>query len=77
MAVMTAQNDQMLTIDQAARVLNVTARTLQRLAHRGEVPGAKVGGEWRFPPDIAERMIERTGARPDVATTPAVATVGA
>lgn len=56
---MTATIRPMLDIHEAATALGITWRTLQRLARRGEVPGAKVGGEWRFPHDIAERMIDR------------------
>lgn len=40
-------NDTM-TLDQLARYLRRDAREVSRLVHRGEVPGRKVGGEWRF-----------------------------
>lgn len=59
---MTAAIRPMLTIDEAATALGITARTLQRLAKRGVVPGAKIGGEWRFPANVAEVAIRQTQA---------------
>jgi PTS system nitrogen regulatory IIA component len=40
-------NDTM-TIDQLARYLRRDAREVTKLVNRGQVPGRKVGGEWRF-----------------------------
>ena len=37
-----------LTIDEAADLLRVDAGVVQELADTGQVPGRKVGGEWRF-----------------------------
>ena len=37
-----------LTTAQLARLLQVDARTVRRLATAGELPGRKVGREWRF-----------------------------
>lgn len=50
----------MLTIDQAAALLNVREVVLRRLARNGKVPCLKVGGEWRFPADIVEQLIARS-----------------
>lgn len=52
-----------LTIEQAAAILAVSEETLRRLARNGAVPCLKVGGEWRFPADIAERMMRESGER--------------
>jgi len=37
-----------LTIDQVAELLNVSAKTIRRLVRRSELPGFKVGGQWRI-----------------------------
>jgi excisionase family DNA binding protein len=38
----------LLTIPEAAELLQVSTRTLQRLIHRKELPALKVGGQWRI-----------------------------
>lgn len=67
----------MLNIDEAAVALGITARTLQRLARRGAVPGAKVGGEWRFPANVADVMVERESRAAAQRAAPEFATVTA
>ena len=37
-----------LTLQQAAEMLRMSNRTIQRLIHRKELPAFKVGGQWRF-----------------------------
>ena len=37
-----------LTIDELAALLRVGLKTAYTLAQNGEVPGFKVGGQWRF-----------------------------
>jgi len=39
---------EILTPREAAEYLNVHVRTIYRLAKKGEIPGRKVGGSWRF-----------------------------
>lgn len=39
---------ELLTTKEAALVLRVEIDTLRRLAKSGQVPGVKVGGDWRF-----------------------------
>lgn len=40
--------DEYLTIDQVAELLKVSAKTIRRLVRRRELPGFKVGGQWRL-----------------------------
>ena len=40
--------DEYLTIDQVAELLKVSSKTIRRLVTRDEIPGFKVGGQWRF-----------------------------
>jgi excisionase family DNA binding protein len=38
-----------LTLEQAAALLQVDATEVAALADGGELPGRRIGGEWRFP----------------------------
>jgi excisionase family DNA binding protein len=40
---------EVLTIEQAANLLQVEPAEMQKLAEAGELPGRKIGGAWRFP----------------------------
>ena len=44
---MTSRDD-ILTISDVANLLKVTEKTLYGLAQKGDLPGFKVGGQWRF-----------------------------
>jgi excisionase family DNA binding protein len=37
-----------LTVDQAAELLQLSSKTLKRLAQAGRIPGRRVGNQWRF-----------------------------
>jgi excisionase family DNA binding protein len=37
----------LLTLTEAADILHVSTRTLQRMIRSGELPAFKVGGQWR------------------------------
>src|SRR3954447_26172170 len=37
-----------LTLDEAAELLRIDAKEMRKLAANGEIPGRKVGNEWRF-----------------------------
>jgi excisionase family DNA binding protein len=41
-------DEQILDSEAAAELLQVSTKTLLRLAREGEVPGRKVGRSWRF-----------------------------
>lgn len=40
--------DEIMNLDEASRYLRIKRRTLYSLAARGDVPAAKIGGQWRF-----------------------------
>ncbi len=40
--------DEVLTAEEAARLLKVSTKTVLRQARAGELPAAKVGRSWRF-----------------------------
>ncbi len=51
-----------MTVRQVAAYLNVDAKTVYRLAKRGDLPGFKVAGTWRFKKDDIDRWIEERKA---------------
>lgn len=44
---------------QAAAILKVHPRTLQRLVHRGEIAAVHVGKLWRFRASVLEEWIDK------------------
>jgi excisionase family DNA binding protein len=46
--VRTRSDAEVLTVEQAAELLQVDADTVRTLAREGTLPGRKVGREWRF-----------------------------
>jgi excisionase family DNA binding protein len=50
-----------LTLVGVAELLQATEADVAALADAGELPGRKVGGEWRFARDAVLRWLARTG----------------
>ena len=46
-----------LSVEETARWLGVTPRTVYRLVKCGRLPGFKVGGQWRFSRSILEAWV--------------------
>jgi len=51
--------DEIMDIRSAAQYLQIKERTLYRLVGEGEIPGIKVGGQWRFSKKCLEEMFMR------------------
>ncbi len=47
-----------MTIDEVAEYLKLKVKTAYALAARGDIPGFKVGGSWRFRRSEIEKWIE-------------------
>jgi PTS system nitrogen regulatory IIA component len=47
--------DKLLTLKEVAELLQVNERTALRLAHAGDLPATRVGGQWRVHPVELER----------------------
>ena len=45
---MDLENIRLLTLSEAAILLQVSTRTLQRMIRNGQLPAFKVGGQWRM-----------------------------
>lgn len=54
---MPRQPDQAMTVRDVAAYLNVDEKTIYRLVQRGELPGFKVAGAWRFQREDIDRWI--------------------
>jgi PTS system nitrogen regulatory IIA component len=50
--------DDVLTLKQIAEHLQVSERTIFRLLERGELPGFKVGGHWRFRRGVVDYWLD-------------------
>jgi excisionase family DNA binding protein len=56
---MPPKPNQALTVRDVAAYLNVDEKTIYRLAQRGELPGFKVAGAWRFQSTDLQRWIDQ------------------
>ena len=54
---METKYPEILTLQQAAELLQISERTLQRIVKKGEVPGVQVGGQWRFCRDQLKELV--------------------
>jgi excisionase family DNA binding protein len=54
-----------LDANEVAELLRVHPRTVKRLASQGELPGFRVGGQWRFRREAIEEYIRRQEQRHD------------
>ena len=55
----------LLTLPEAAELLHVSTRTLQRMIQRKDLPAFKVGGQWRVRESQLTRWIEGREGRAD------------
>ncbi|GHO73992.1 DNA-binding protein [Ktedonobacter sp. SOSP1-85] len=55
---MLVAND-ILDADEVGEMLKIHPRTVKRLASQGELPGFKVGGQWRFRREAIDEYIRR------------------
>jgi excisionase family DNA binding protein len=54
----TLEDLRFLTLPEAASLLQISTRTLQRMIRRNELPAFKVGGQWRVRESQLTRWIE-------------------
>lgn len=56
--------NEVLTVREVATLLKINEKTAYKLAGRGEIPGFKVGGSWRFEKaQLEEWMKSKTSER--------------
>ena len=56
-------NKKMLTPDDIANYLAVTPQTVTNLIREGDLPGIKIGKQWRVDPDQFRRYLQRSTHR--------------
>ena len=54
-----ASRDDILTISDVTRLFKVTQKTVYSLTQKGDLPGFKVGGQWRFRRTTIDSWIDR------------------
>jgi excisionase family DNA binding protein len=47
---------EIMDITEAAAYLNIKKGTLYRLVKKGQIPGTKIGGQWRFKREHLDEM---------------------
>jgi len=58
------ENIHLLTLAEAANILQVSTRTLQRMIRSGDLPAFKVGGQWRLRETQLRQWVEnREGSK--------------
>jgi len=65
-----------MTGRQAAEYLQLSYDVLRKKAAAGEIPGAKIGGTWRFSKRQLDEFIERGGSLASPSASPADAPEG-
>jgi excisionase family DNA binding protein len=53
-----------LTIGEVAEMLRVHPTTVYRLLKRGDIPGFKIGGNWRVSVNALDRWVSEMGLLP-------------
>lgn len=60
-----SDNLRLLTLAEAAQLLHVSTRTLQRMIRKNDLPAFKVGGQWRVRESQLAHWIQfREGSNP-------------
>lgn len=59
---MASASPEIMTAREVAEYLRLSVQTVQKLARRGVLPGAKLEGRWRFPREAIEQVV-RSGRR--------------
>jgi excisionase family DNA binding protein len=53
-------HDEIMTVEQVARYLKLKPQTVYKWAQEGQIPGAKLGKEWRFRRRIVDQWIDNS-----------------
>ena len=56
--------EQLLTLEQVAKYLNVDRFTVYRLVAQKQLPAFKVGGQWRFKRKMLEAWLRKHASSP-------------
>jgi nitrogen PTS system EIIA component len=59
-------DDKLLTIEELAKYLQVSTKTVYRMIHRQQIPCYKVANQWRFKAGVIEQWMENQNFRAPV-----------
>lgn len=59
---MSEQKKDVLTKEEAAAFLRISVRSMTRRLGRREIPGRRIGGQWRFSRAALERFLSQREA---------------
>ncbi|MEW6041638.1 MAG: helix-turn-helix domain-containing protein, partial [Elusimicrobiota bacterium] len=51
--------NEIMTVEQLAKYLNVGVTTIYKLANDGKIPGTKVGNQWRFRKEKIDEWLDK------------------
>lgn len=51
-----------LTVPETAKILRLHEMTIYRMLKKGQIPRARVGGRWRIPADVCDRILKGENA---------------
>jgi len=54
-----------LTLEQAAEMLQLSPRTVQRMVSKGKMPGRRIGGQWRFDREQLREWVRGAAVEPE------------
>jgi excisionase family DNA binding protein len=54
---------QLMTVEEVAKYLQLNPQTVSRMAQRGELPAAKVGRHWRFRRETLDKFLDDEAAK--------------
>ena len=53
--------NEIMTVEQLAKYLNVGVTTIYKLTNEGKIPGTKVGNQWRFRKEKIDEWLDQGG----------------
>jgi excisionase family DNA binding protein len=53
--------NEIMTVEQLAKYLNVGVTPIYKLANDGKIPGTKVGNQWRFRKEKIDEWLDKGG----------------
>lgn len=59
-------DEKLLTIEELAKYLQVSTKTVYRMIHRQQIPCYKVANQWRFKTGVIEQWMENQNFRAPV-----------
>ena len=59
----STNKNQIMTLREVAQYLGLHVMTVYKLTRGGQVPAAKIGGQWRFKRDVLDKWLEAQMSR--------------